>query len=280
MPRARTRAQQLEDLRLHADVERRRRFVGQQQLRPAHQRDRERHALTHAAGQFVRILPQARAPARGSRPRAAIRSARARASARVARPRSSSPSTSWVSMRKCGVSELMRILRQQRHADAAHAVQCASRSHRATRGRRTSPNRRAAVARRAARGTPAATASCRSPIRRRPRGTRRGARRATTSATARTVAAFRREIDAEVVDLAAATPRVACQRCLGSSASRRPSPMKFRQTSSAASTADGTSSSHGALSISSAPSATSRPEARQRLLHAETRGNSGNSRTG
>src|ERR1700752_4354606 len=46
---------------------------------------------------------------------------------------------------------------------------------------------------------------------------------------------------------------------LGSSASRSPSPMKFRQPSNRTSTVTGTSSIHGADSISEAPSATRLP---------------------
>ena len=48
--------QQLQDLVLDGDVERRGRLVGQQQLRPAGQRDRDHRALPHAAGELVRIV--------------------------------------------------------------------------------------------------------------------------------------------------------------------------------------------------------------------------------
>jgi hypothetical protein len=48
--------QQLHDLRLGGHVERGRRLVGDQQLRAAGQRDRDHHALPHAAGQLVRVL--------------------------------------------------------------------------------------------------------------------------------------------------------------------------------------------------------------------------------
>ena len=56
--------QQLQDLVLDRDVERRRRLVGQQQPRPARQRDRDHHALAHAARELVRIVVEA---ARGGR---------------------------------------------------------------------------------------------------------------------------------------------------------------------------------------------------------------------
>ena len=52
-------AQQLEDLRLHGDVERRRRLVGDQQLRSAGDRHRDHDALAHAARELVRILLEA-----------------------------------------------------------------------------------------------------------------------------------------------------------------------------------------------------------------------------
>ena len=51
--------EQVEDLRLHRDVERGGRLVGEQQLRAARERDRDHHALAHAAGELVRVLAQA-----------------------------------------------------------------------------------------------------------------------------------------------------------------------------------------------------------------------------
>ena len=52
-------AQQLEDLRLHGDVERGRRLVGDDERRPAGQRDRDHHALPHAARQLMRVVVDA-----------------------------------------------------------------------------------------------------------------------------------------------------------------------------------------------------------------------------
>ena len=49
-------AQQGQDLRLHGDVERRRRLVGDEKLRIAGQRHRDHHALPHPAGELVRVL--------------------------------------------------------------------------------------------------------------------------------------------------------------------------------------------------------------------------------
>ena len=50
---------QVEDLRLDGDVERGRGFVGDQQARPAGQRDGQHDALALAAGQLVRIVAHA-----------------------------------------------------------------------------------------------------------------------------------------------------------------------------------------------------------------------------
>ena len=47
---------QIEDLRLDGDVERRRRLVGDEDRRRAGHRDRDHHALAHAAGQLMRIF--------------------------------------------------------------------------------------------------------------------------------------------------------------------------------------------------------------------------------
>ena len=45
---------ELEDLRLHGDVERGRRLIGDQHRRPVHERHRDHRALAHAAGELVR----------------------------------------------------------------------------------------------------------------------------------------------------------------------------------------------------------------------------------
>ena len=49
--------QQAQHLGLHGDVERRRRLVGDDQLRVARDRDRDHHALPQSAGEFVRVGP-------------------------------------------------------------------------------------------------------------------------------------------------------------------------------------------------------------------------------
>lgn len=56
--------QQVQDLRLHRDVQRRRRLVGDQQVRVVDQRHRDHRPLAHAAGELVRVLVEA---ARGLR---------------------------------------------------------------------------------------------------------------------------------------------------------------------------------------------------------------------
>ena len=55
---------QAQDLRLDRDVERGRRLVGDQQLRPAGHRHRDHDALAHAAGQLVRIVVDRARPRR------------------------------------------------------------------------------------------------------------------------------------------------------------------------------------------------------------------------
>ena len=101
MPIARLQvAQQFQNLRLDRDVERRGRFVGDQQPRPAGDGDGDHDALAHAAGQSVRIISTRRprresAPARAVRSRAGVRAWRrgpdAGAASRKSGRRSSAP---------------------------------------------------------------------------------------------------------------------------------------------------------------------------------------------
>ena len=148
------------------------------------------------------------------------------------RPRSSTTSVSCRPMRRCGVSAFIGSWNTS--ADAA----CRARRRSASLGRRRAvPARRSAPSPRAvpfAASSPRhaeeqlALAGARLADDR--RGTRRAARRATRPRTACTVAARRGELDAEVADL---EQRLGGhrQRCLGSSASRRPSPRKLRHSS-------------------------------------------------
>ena len=48
--------EELQDLPLRHHVERRRRLVADHQLGPARERERDHHALAHAAGELVRVL--------------------------------------------------------------------------------------------------------------------------------------------------------------------------------------------------------------------------------
>jgi len=53
-------ADDLHDMRLRADVERRRRLVGDDELRTARERHRDQHALAHAARELKRIAVEQR----------------------------------------------------------------------------------------------------------------------------------------------------------------------------------------------------------------------------
>ncbi len=111
--------QELEDLRLHHHVERRRRLVGQENARVARERHRDRRSLAHPAGELVRVAPgpvrrdadrleeladprrrlPSRSPGRGAP--SARRSARR--SAAPGRTRSSRPGRPWRRpLQRCG----------------------------------------------------------------------------------------------------------------------------------------------------------------------------------
>ena len=67
-------AHQVEDLRLHGDVQRGGRLVGDQQLGVAGQRHGDHRALAHAAGELVRVVVDPRSRLRDARPGRACRS--------------------------------------------------------------------------------------------------------------------------------------------------------------------------------------------------------------
>ena len=73
--------EQVEDLGLHGDVERRGRLVGDQDLRVGGDRRGDEDALQHAAGQLVRCTGRRRAPGRAGARRRSSSSARCRACA-------------------------------------------------------------------------------------------------------------------------------------------------------------------------------------------------------
>ena len=65
--------EQVEDLRLHGDVEGRGRLVGDEQARVVHQGHRDHHALAHAAGELVRVVVDPPVRRSGCRPGRASR---------------------------------------------------------------------------------------------------------------------------------------------------------------------------------------------------------------
>ena len=84
--------EQREDLILDRDVERRRRLVGEQQLRPGGDRDRDHHPLAHAAAELVRVGVEPALAATGCRRGRAARSRAPRASRRAERRASAAAS--------------------------------------------------------------------------------------------------------------------------------------------------------------------------------------------
>ena len=70
----------LHDARLHDDVERRRRLVGNHQFGLSGERHGDKHALAHAAGQLMRILRKQCRQASANEPHRAVRSPAPRAS--------------------------------------------------------------------------------------------------------------------------------------------------------------------------------------------------------
>ena len=113
-------AQQVEDLRLHRDVERGRRLVGDDERRAAGERDRDHHALPHAARQLMRIVVDASLRVGDLAPRAAARWRAPRASARVARPCTISASAIWSPTLKTGIERGHRLLEDEADVGAAH----------------------------------------------------------------------------------------------------------------------------------------------------------------
>ena len=176
-------AQQVENARRDRDVEAGGRLVGDQQLRRGGERHGDHHALAHAAGELVRVLP--RAPLRlgnadqrqhldgalaGSRPSTGRRAARTGA-------RSAAPTVISGLSAVRGVWEIIAI--------SAPRICCSSSS--SSRQRSRPPNRmlpcvEAARACGSGAGSPSPSPTCPSPIRppgpgSRPRGRRSSPRR-------------------------------------------------------------------------------------------------------
>ena len=187
-------------LRLHGDVERGGRLVGDQQLRRAGERHGDHRPLALAARELERIgagdaLGIAQ-PTRASSSTASAQAAR-RASCRDAGRAARRPGAP---MRCSGLSAVigswktmpMRSPRSLLHLGLVEPGEIA----RPRSARRRRPSRRRA----AAPSAPARSSSCRSRIRRPRRGSRRRRARNETSCTTRRGPARRRQIDGEVGD--------------------------------------------------------------------------------
>ena len=163
--------EQLEDLRLHDDVERGRRLVGDHQRRPAGERERDHHPLALPARELVGVAAR-RAPGSARPSRAARRSGRAR------RRQLAGRSCRWIASAICsstrwtGSSEFIAPWKtsemwRQRTSCMPVSVRRpmligSSTSGRAQRDRAASAEAPAA----AASSAPARSSSCRSPTRR------------------------------------------------------------------------------------------------------------------
>ena len=118
-------ADQLEDLRLDRDVERRGRLVGDQELRRAGERHRDHHALAHAAGELVRIIVDPLLRGSAILTRRSISMARSRASLRLAPRCSAHGFGDLVADGQDRIERGHRLLEDHRDlvaADAAHLL--------------------------------------------------------------------------------------------------------------------------------------------------------------
>ena len=174
------RCEQLQDLVLDRDVERRRRLVAEDQLRLARERDRDHHALAHAARELVRV--GVGAPLRiGDADQAhQLERALARAPPAVAEPHERALGDLLADAHH-RVQRRHRLLEDHRDRAAAQLaprvlVEARSEVDALELDRAAGDaSRRAAAGRRAR----AASSSCRSRTRRRARAPRRGRRRTT-----------------------------------------------------------------------------------------------------
>ena len=113
--------QQLQDLRLDGDVERRGRLVGDQQVGLVGQRHGDHHALALAARELVRDRRRAASPLRGCRPARSSSSVRLRAASRVRPLCRISTSLTCRSIVCSGLSEVIGSWKIIDDAVAAHA---------------------------------------------------------------------------------------------------------------------------------------------------------------
>ena len=217
---------------LHGDVERGRGLVGDQQLRLAGERDRDRDALAHAAGELVREARRAPPRGRGCAPRASSATARARGLAlrqpevaahvlgqlppdRAASGAARSADPGTPSRSRAPRTRAQRALRQAQQVAAAEA----------RRARR--PARRAA----AGRAAPAPTSSCRCRSRRRcprPCPARRRSRRRRRPSPRPSGAGSRTPQVLDLEQRASRAPRRPVRTPRGSKTSRRLSPRKLK----------------------------------------------------
>ncbi len=123
--------EQRQDLRLDGDVERRRRLVGDQQLRLVGERHRDHHALAHAAGELVRDT--GRRAARGSGIPTSVEQldrAVARGGLRDALRWARIASASWIADLVERMQRRQRVLEDHRDVVAADRAQLAIRAAR------------------------------------------------------------------------------------------------------------------------------------------------------
>ena len=117
---------QRQDRRMHGDIERGGRLVGDDQARIGGKRQGDQHALAHAAGQLMRILRQQFADARQPcRRQHGDRAVAARAAAAFAEPRQM-----LVELRADGAHRIERSHRRLRDEGDGTAEQCAPRARR------------------------------------------------------------------------------------------------------------------------------------------------------
>src|SRR5260221_3643495 len=118
------RREQMQDLRLDGDVERRRRFVGDDELGPAHQRNGDHDALTQPARELMRILAQ---PARRRRDADLLEQEDGTLARRAARAAAMAQEDllELVADRVGGVERGHRLLEDHRHAIAADILHAA-----------------------------------------------------------------------------------------------------------------------------------------------------------
>ena len=171
MPKLRLQVgEDAQDLRLHDHVERRRRLVRDEELRPQDERERDHDPLAHAARELVRVLAEAR------RRDAHLRRA-SRASARgprvASRPGSCCLSVSgkWSSIRMSGFSLVIGSWKMRPRSGPRSRRSRVPAARRGC-GRRRAPRRRDGALREAARGCPGRASTCRNPTRRRDRAPR------------------------------------------------------------------------------------------------------------